>query len=86
MKKIAFILTLTISSCTGVVDNTSTKKKDSVDKKFNIKNEWNQVLWGSTYNMIEIEVDGCRYFILEGYAETLQMTHKANCNNPIHSK
>lgn len=31
-----------------------------------------------------VVIDGCQYFCWSGYRYEVNMTHKGNCNNPIH--
>jgi hypothetical protein len=90
---IAFVFTL---GCQPVENGSQANNGDQVEstrvdenprneeRKFNVIMKYVDNLFGATYDMVEIEHDGCRYLIIQGYGETLQWMHKPNCLNPFH--
>ena len=46
--------------------------------KFNIIKRYSGDITGSSYDLIEIEHDHCRYLIMEGYGETLEFIQKSH--------
>ena len=48
------------------------------------ENQKNKILVHG-YSITIIEYDGCQYLVL-GIGYSQMITHKGNCNNPIHSK
>jgi hypothetical protein len=83
-----------VISCQPVENNTRNEsshieivredaKVDSsdIELKFNIIKRYSEDITSSSYDLIEIEHDNCRYLIVEGYGETLEFMHKPNCKN-----
>lgn len=83
---------LQLSSCQPIdsnarienTDGTYELIEDKTKHDFNIIHHYIGTINDSNYNMTEIEHDGCRYLILEGYGETLSFKHKENCMNSYH--
>lgn len=86
MKNLIIFLFLIIIGCRIKPNNTIEAKSDNTieTKSINLKNHWVNRVDGVTYDIFEIEIDGCRYIMIEGYGETLEVIHKENCKN-IHS-
>lgn len=60
--------------------------QSKVKHEFDVKYRYEDFINGSGYGLTEIEHDGCRYLVMEGYGETLSMMHKPNCMNEFHQK
>ena len=68
MKKI--ILLLTVYLLMGCANDNATSPKSVAKVK------------GKT--VFVSVIDGCEYLVTAGYGWSVHLTHKGNCNNPIH--
>ena len=53
-------------------------------EKFKILRQWRDNLFDGNYDMVEIEIDSCRFYLMEGYGEQNIFIHKPVCPNIKH--
>lgn len=82
MNKAILILAILFTGCC-VESKIQTNKEESktTDKAFVLKSGY----WNMSYTLNIIIIDNCEYlFGCFGGADGYVLTHKGNCNNPIH--
>lgn len=76
MKKLLLLLTIGSVSCECKHESPTT---ELYYKSVNFKAD-------GLYSVKEIEIEGCEYFSYRTHNDVRGLTHKGNCNNPIHFK
>lgn len=67
----------------GTESDCEQKQEDSISVETKAKESFKVDGWDG--NFYEFEHQGCQYIYYVGYGDNTAMTHKGNCNSPVHT-